>query len=457
LRLTINKYISREIFSIFLVTLSIFIFIIMATRMMGITELLVNQRVNPWHVLKIILCLLPRVVIYSLPVSCLMCVLLTFLRLSSDNEVIAFNASGISLYQMLPPVIFFSFMSYLIASLIAIYGVPWGNRSYKDVIFRIIESTADVAVKERIFCEPFDDVVFYVNSFSARERTMKDLFVVDKRSKPNSNTIVAKRGKILSNRGAGMVTIYFIDGTIFSVDKDFKKARTVKFDTYDLNIDLKDIMSSIVSREKEPKEMFIGELIRNLKSTPEEVAENRQMGIKLFEMFSIPMAIFFMGIIGAPLGAHIRASGRTKGIVISLFVSLAYYVCLMSVRYICEMGVVAPSIGMWIPDLFLVITCIYLLYRAANDRPLIIFSRLPFRHVFTQQSIGTKADDQKVEQADTIEYIGSLKAGKFHRHDCRWAERISPEYRISFRSIQEASDKGYIPCNICKPSWIKNY
>ncbi|MBW1764298.1 MAG: LptF/LptG family permease [Deltaproteobacteria bacterium] len=451
MRVTINKYISREIFSIFLVTLSIFIFIIMATRMMGITELLINQRVNPGQVLKIILCLLPRVIIYSLPATCLMFVLLTFLRLSSDNEVIAFNSSGISLFQMLQPVIFFSLIIYFVASFFALYGVPWGNRAYKEVVFRLIESKADVAVKERVFCEPFDDVIFYVNSFSSREKTMKDLFVVDKRSKP-SNTIVAKRGKILPNPASGMVTVLFIDGTIFTVDKDFQKARTIKFDTYDLNIDLNDIMSSIVSREKEPKEMSIGALIHNLKITPGNKLRNNQMSIKLFEMFSIPMAIFLMGIIGAPLGAHIRASGRTKGIFISLLISLVFYICLMSVRYLCEMEVLSPSIGTWIPNLFLVITCIYLLDRAGNDRPIINFSKLSFRHVFTQRSTFTKADDQEIEQVDSIEYIGSLKAGKFHLHDCRWVERISPINRISFRSIQEATDRGYIPCETCKPS-----
>ncbi len=217
---------------------------------MGIIELLINERVYPIHVLKIIACLLPRTIIFSLPATCLMCVLLTFLRLSSDNEMVAINSSGISLYQILPPVIFFSLMSFLIASLIAAFGVPWGNRSYKNVIFQIVESKADIAIKERIFYKPFEDVVFYVNSFSPRDRTMKDLFVVDRRDGSLINTIVAAKGKIHSNRRSKMINIHFIDGTIFTVDNDFKTARTIKFDTYDLNIDLEEIISFFVSREK---------------------------------------------------------------------------------------------------------------------------------------------------------------------------------------------------------------
>lgn len=418
---------------------------------MSITELLINQHVNPGQVLKILIYLLPRVILFSMPAACLMCVLLSFLRLSSDSEVIALHSSGVSLYQMLPPVITFSFISYLVASIIAIYGVPWGNRSYKDVLFQIVESKADVAVKERIFTEPFDGVMFYVNSFSAKERSMKDLFVVDRRSKPTTNTIVAKKGVIHSHSGESMVTIRFVDGTVFTVDKALKTVRTIKFDSYDLNIDLKDIMSSILSREKGPKEMYMGELIQCLRTGSGETMRNNQIRLKLFEMFSIPLAIFFMGIIGAPLGAHIRIRGRTKGIVISLIIFLAYYICLMCVRYLCEMGILLPSIGIWIPDLFLLITCVYLLIRVANDHPVNPLKWSLTKNPLIKETPVISDEKQETVQPGAPEYVGSIKGKKFHRRDCRWAAKISEENRIDLRSIQKALDKGYTPCGTCKP------
>ncbi|MFC1531935.1 LptF/LptG family permease [Thermodesulfobacteriota bacterium] len=449
LRLTLFKYLSREIWSIFFVSLLVFIFIIMATRMMGM-DLLVNQRVSPVHILNIVLCLLPRVIIFSMPAACLMCVLLAFIRISSDNEIIALSSSGISLYQMLAPVIFFSLMSYLIASFIAIYGVPWGNRSYRDVIYRIIKSKANVDIKEKIFYEPFDGMVFYINSFSPRERTMKDLFVVDRQTSLTARTIVAKKGRILSNRDSNIITIHFIDGTIFMIEKDFGTTRSMKFDTFDLNIDLRDIMSRIVSREKEPKEMYIRELIHNLKTSQEKSLKNL-MGIKLFEMFSIPLAIFIMGIIGAPLGAHMRAKGRTKGIVIALFIFFIYYICLMAVRYNCEMSALAPSIGVWLPDLFLLITCVFLLVRASGYRPHRLLKLFPSRNQSKELSLSHEDKNRKAIHAGTILFIGSLKGRKFHRSECEWAKRISKENRFAFSSINEALDGGYLPCNICRP------
>ena len=366
--MTLIKYISREIYSFFLVGLLVFIFIVMATRMIWMTDLLVNQRVSLVQILKIILCLLPQAILFSMPAVCLMGVLLAFIRLSADNEIVALNAAGISLYQIMAPVILFSLTGYIITSLIAVYGVPWGNRSYRDVILGIMRSKMDVAIKERVFYEPFEDkIVFYVNSFSSKERTMKDLFVVDRRDQSFTATIVAKKGKIISNDGSDIVNIHFMDGTIFANEMDLNKARTIKFDTYDLNIDLGNVMSSLVSKERTPKEMYMRELIENfIKSRGKD--SGYIIGMKLFEMFSIPLATFILGLIGAPLGAHVRGRGYTRGIILSLIVFLVYYISFMGVRYICETGILSPSIGAWIPVLFLFFICVYLLVQTTNYR-----------------------------------------------------------------------------------------
>ena len=333
------------------------------------TDMLVNQRVNAGQLLTIILCLLPRVFIFSMPAACLMSVLLAFIRLSNDNEIISLNASGISLYQMLTPVIFFSLICSIIACLMSVFWVPWGNRSYKDVLFEMVKSKSDIAIKERVFYEPFPDVIFYVNSFSPKEKSMKNIFVVEKRDQSITSSIVAEGARILSDRDSDIVTIHLVNGTIFTNEGN------VSFDSYDIPIDLQDVMSSIVSREKEPKEMYIRELIDNLKIYRDKNIRRNLMELKLYEMFSIPMGILIISIIGAPLGARVRAGGRAKGIIISLFIFLVYYICLTGIRYICETGLLSPSVGVWLPVFFLLITCAYLMLGVGNYRLLRPFLR----------------------------------------------------------------------------------
>ncbi len=372
--MTLYRYIINEIWPTFLASLFVFIFIMVAARMLSITELIVTRGVRVTQVIGMVVYLLPDILTFALPAVTLMSVVVAFLRLSVDSEIIALKSSGISLYQMLPPVVAFSLLVFFLGLAISIFAAPWGNRAFKDLIFKIAESKADIGIKERVFCEPFDNLVLYVNNFSRRERVLKDVFVVDRRDKDVTNTIVAEEGRIIMRPDERIITIYFVKGTIFVVDKNLSAARTIKFNTYGLNIGLKDVMANLASRRKAPHELSMGSLIEQLKTVPKgEMRYNRMMR-ELLEKGSIPLAVLFMGIIGVALGAQIRARGRSAGIGVSLAVFSAYYICLMVMRSICSSGGLSPVIGVWIPDVFLIISMIHILRSASNEHAFIIFA-----------------------------------------------------------------------------------
>jgi len=366
--MTLYRYIINEIWPTFLASLLVFIFIMVAARMLSITELIVTRGVGISQVLGMVLYLLPDILTFALPAVTLMAVVVAFLRLSADSEIIALKSSGISLYQMLPPVAAFAFLVFLMGLAISLFAAPWGNRAFKDLLFKIAESRADLGIKERVFCEPFDHLVFYVNSFSRQERALKDIFVVDRRDEEVTNTIVAEEGRIIVEPDQRIITIFFGKGTIFSVEKNMNTARTIQFNTYGLTIGLKDVMKDLTSRQKAPHELSVGNLIQEMKTAPKGDVQRSRMMRELLEKLSIPLAVLFMGIIGVPLGAQMRARGRTAGIGVSLAVFSIYYICLMVVRSICSSGSVPPAVGVWVPDLFLLMTLIYLLRRAADER-----------------------------------------------------------------------------------------
>jgi lipopolysaccharide export system permease protein len=382
---TLHKYILNEIWPTFLTSLLVFIFIVLAARMVSISEWIVNHGVPLVMVIKLILFLLPSIILFALPASTLMAVFIAFLRLSGDNEILAIKSSGISLYKMMPPVLGASVVAGLMAFIIGIFGSPYGNRTFKDLILKIAQTTAALGIKERVFSEPFNNITFYVNSLSSKDGTMKDVFLVDRREPANTNTIVAREGQILLNPKSRTITIHFTGGTIFMVGEKFDAVRTTKFDTYDLNIGLDDIVTSLSSREKAPKEMYIKELAEQLKTVPKGEARYNDMIIELMEKFSIPLAVILMGVIGMPLGAQIKTRSRFHGIVISLVIFLVYYFSLAGVRSIGETGAISPLFGSWLPNLLLFVFCWYLLHRAAHERSInfvekLIPNRWKFHH-----------------------------------------------------------------------------
>ena len=53
------------------------------------------------------------------------------------------------------------------------------------------------------------------------------------------------------------------------------------------------------------------------------------------------------------------------------------------------------------------------------------------------------------------EYVGSKKSNKYHKPDCRYAEKIEWANQIWFSSKEEAEAAGYEACKVCKPRQIK--
>jgi phosphatidylserine/phosphatidylglycerophosphate/cardiolipin synthase-like enzyme len=63
--------------------------------------------------------------------------------------------------------------------------------------------------------------------------------------------------------------------------------------------------------------------------------------------------------------------------------------------------------------------------------------------------MGTASSDR--EATLTQGYVASKNSTVFHTPDCKWAQRIKEENKIWFKTREEALDKGYKPCKVCKP------
>ncbi len=372
---TLFKYVINEIWPVFLAGLCVWIVAALATRMLPILDLILNRGVSASHVLGITLYMLPEVVLFVLPAASLMAVVVGFLRLSGDSEIVALSSSGISLYQLLPPVITLSVMGFFVALATTTLAVPWGNRSMADLAFRVAETTPDLGIKERVFTEPFEGLHFYVGGFSSRQKAMRDVFVVDRRNPELVNTIVADRGAVVSHPTDQLIVVHFEEGTIFTVGKDLAVARTIEFKTYDLSISVKDLFTALSGRKKKPGEMSTSELMERVRKSKKGDLRRNEYLIELVEKLTLPFGVFLMGLTGAPLGAQMRLKGRAKGITVSLLVFLSYYVFMGGMRNICEAGGIHPMVGLWLPNVFLLAACGYLMKRVASGQPLMSWSR----------------------------------------------------------------------------------
>jgi lipopolysaccharide export system permease protein len=374
----INRYLFKEMMLPFVINTVFFTFIFLMTKILDITKLIVNYKISLASVLLILVYSTPRFLSFVIPMSVMMAVLLTFLRLSSDKELVALKAGGVGIYGLVPPVLVFCGMGVALSCIMTLYGMPWGTLSMKSLTFQVAASHADAGLKERTFNDSFKDVMLYINNIDLKNKILKDVFIEDKRSQDVVSTVMAPKGRLISEPDKMEIHLRLYNGAINQVDLKDKSAHSINFDTYDVNLDLKKTLTASNGGPKNEDEMSFGELKKYLKTFPKEDEQYYSALIELHKKFSIPFACLALGILAVPLGVHSESAKRSTGLGMGMIFFLFYYLMLSAGSVFGEAGVYPPTIGMWVPNVVMGGLGVFLLVRTNDDRPVKIKSAFGF-------------------------------------------------------------------------------
>ncbi|MBL7181125.1 MAG: LptF/LptG family permease, partial [Desulfobacterales bacterium] len=173
----INRYVFTEMMPPFILNIVFFTFVFLMAKILDITKMIVNYRISISSVFLMLLYSIPYFLEFVIPMSIMMSILLTFLRLSADNEIVALKAGGQSIYGMLPPVILFCLLGCLLTGFMSIYGLPWGRLSFAELTVKVASSHANVGLKERTFNDGFKDVMLYINKIDLKSKDLVNVFI----------------------------------------------------------------------------------------------------------------------------------------------------------------------------------------------------------------------------------------------------------------------------------------
>ena len=370
----ISRRIFLEMIPPFGVTLIFFSFIFMMTSLLELTHLIINYRIELFTVLKMLLYSMPFFLEFIVPMAVMMAVLMTFLRMSSDNEIIALKAGGVSIYRLLPPALTFCLAGFVLTAAISIGAMPWGKAAFKKTLVDVATRHFDIALKERVFNESFKGMMLYVNRVDLRNRMLVDVFIEDRNRKDTVSTIVAPKGRVFRSADGKSGRLRLFNGTIHYTDLEEQTVHFVRFDTYDFNLDLRRAAAAVASSAPDKEEMSVVELQRFIRGAEKKDARYYSALIELHERFSIPFACFALGLLAVPLGLQPMAGRRAFGLVLGLLFFTLYYLMLIVGWSFGETGVYPPAVGMWMPNLVLGGIGLILLVKTGRERPMRIDS-----------------------------------------------------------------------------------
>jgi lipopolysaccharide export system permease protein len=360
-------YIVKETLPIVLISLLTFTLILLMDKILKLIELIISG-VSFSKILMLLFFISPSFLIFTIPMAFLLGTLLSFGRLSGDSEITAFKASGVSLYQLFFPISILSICAYLLTTFLVFFGLPWGNQGFMATLYQIAQSKANIEIKERVFNDMFSGLVVYVDKVPIQGKKMEGILIYDERDKEKVHTIFAKEGFLVNNPETQEVILRLLHGDIHRFESKTKVYQKMKFDTYDLRLELEKTFAAWGARLKE-QEMSVDEIKEKIRKMKTYGLDTTSQEVELHKRYAIPFTCIVFGLIGVPLGIQPRRSGRSYGFILSIFIIMMYYISLTTSEILAMQKTLPPLLAGWTPNLLFFGLGVYLLVKAANESP----------------------------------------------------------------------------------------
>ncbi|WP_458777548.1 LPS export ABC transporter permease LptF [Desulforhopalus sp. 52FAK] len=406
--------------------------------------------------------LFPNIFLYSIPMAAMMGVTIGFARLSSDSEILALKASGISMYKIIPPVVIVTALIALFTAFFSIKLIPLSEIAMKQLTYQLLKEKVNKGIKPHVFTEALGDVVVYVDDINKETGNWTDVWVSDMRGAKNPTITMASSGRMESNIEDMNVTIVLHNGSLHKPSNE--NAQIVEFDQYRINIPLKP-PNSKATRVKKRNVLSMGELLEASKDEGEPFKQRRALLIEFHKRMVLPAGCLLISLIGLPLGLQAKPGKKAIGIQAGLGIFILYYIFFTIGKSMAESATVSVAIAMWGPNFLFFCLAVFWIYRVSNEQTLIpgiisdnvrrFFSYLKQLFSVFRLIIGSKFGSVTLDTADETDNIidtttirGNAKSRVFHVSECEYY--TSKNCSIEFKNIQIALDAGFEPCRFCK-------
>jgi lipopolysaccharide export system permease protein len=197
---------------------------------------------------------------------------------------------------------------------------------------------------------------------------MEGILIYDERDQGKLVTIFAREGFLASDPRSQEVILRLLNGDVHRIDHQTNIYQKIKFDTYDLKLELAKTFTTIGKKLKD-KEMSINDIKEKMEEMRKRGRDITPLKVELHRRYAFPFACIVFSLIGVPLGIQPRRSGRSYGFIFSILIILAYYISLTASEIFAVRHTLPAFLAGWAPNFLFGGLGIYLLIKAAKESP----------------------------------------------------------------------------------------
>lgn len=364
----LTQRIFLECLKVFIISIVVLMIFVLMGRALQLKDTLMGLELSFFDTLVMFLYLSPSFLLIMMPVSAMLAVFLTFLRMSSDKELIALKAGGISLYQMFKAPLAFGILSTVLTFWISFSLVSWGANNFRSHILDIAQNRVNIALQPGIFNQDIPNLVFFAKKVDVQNGSLAEVLVEDTSRKDVALTILAPHGNLSIDTLKSDIVMLLQDGTIYS-EKD-NKITKLQFKEYVIRFALSSLFKGLDLGAIQPKEMSWKDLSA---FDLEKVAEKRidlaqKINVEMHKRWLFPFSCLVLTIFAVPIATSFQGMHRQSGLLLALIIFFTYYVLISLGMNLAEYSGINPYLSIWLPVVFFFCISIYGVFLSANER-----------------------------------------------------------------------------------------
>ncbi len=304
----------------------------------------------------------PNIFCYILPLGVLMATVLLFNRMSSDNEVTALRASGVSLLQIIAPVILLGVLISGLCAWLQFSVSPTAKRRAKWLLKEQLLENPIALLNENSAIEIFKGYRILIGAKRGTEVADVHIVVQDPKTGRLKENITARAGEITVDKAAQIMLLKLKNATIVRIDPDDpnKTQRIIgkrcEFELpYARHMNRKPLIHRV-------QELPISQLCARMQLLAATGEDRSHCFLELHWRAVWALAPFTFILIGIPLGLQIARHDNYSGLAGSVVVAVCYYIPIMLFSETMPPRL-HPELFMWLPNLLLQAVGLILLWR----------------------------------------------------------------------------------------------
>jgi len=357
----LNRYILHAYLVIFIITLLVFTFVMCVGAVVKVIDL-IARGVSPLIILQAFTYNIPYIMTFSIPMSAMTTVLLLFGRLSLDGEITAMRASGLSMWQIISPII----MTSIILSGICIYlnanVAPDAHFARRTALTNLGIEDPISLLEEGRFIRDFPGLYIYVGKKSGHE--VENIIVHEIVGNNDLGRSVRANTGNISMAAEHIIQIDLYDVRIDQPTSAHEEesgdpgtVRTILAKHYPVQLDLSRLMKrgEVSKKRSDMTFMELTHAIRHIRELFPQLDEQdlrRQRSTLLVEAnerLALSLSCFAFTLVGIPLGMKSRRRESSIGIAISLMIVFVFYFFIIIAESMVRYPQYHPDLIVWIP------------------------------------------------------------------------------------------------------------